>query len=308
MFYSTDVYHYIRAELSGLGIDFESADFSYAVNHSQGDHVTFSGKIEAAELNKCVDLYVEALQKTNAPSYEVDALSKKLKYFLKVYHQVASSYLDITGRSYSRSKIEFEDVGLDILSDSGEDDEKYFHYMEVDGEVLIGRFGLVQFWYSDFIDFLNFVSNSITDCLQRAYGTLSKVSMAMYNAVEDFKYSRVINDRLTLSITAVSVDSCDMDLGDCYLDTEVSPFGKTQDIRNNELIKAMYHGVANNQDVPVQVKISFIDEDENVVSETWRVTYSTLDANGKYKIADRRSLISEAVYDLRAALDISKAA
>lgn len=308
MFDYNDTKNYVRAELSELGIDFDYAEVVAGVSHCQSDQVSINCQITAVELSVCVDRYIESLNGGDTPDFAISTLKEKLKYFLKVYDAVARDHMEVDGKHWASSRIEYEDVCEDILCESqdegfesGYDREKYNELMKIDDRVLIARFALKQFWESDFSNFLNYVTDSITECLQRAYSTLGDMSLAFYR-MSEHSYSRRINDEYTLTIS-LDEDSYQREISDSYMEEVVSTTGKVVLKRNDEWLINIYNSVADESDVPMTACVRILNEDDEVVSEIYRGTYVSLQPNGYLKIGDRGEIVREAFAQLREELE-----
>ncbi|EEX1006234.1 hypothetical protein D3981_004214 [Escherichia coli] len=304
MFDYNDTKNYVRAELSELGIDFDYAEVIAGVSHCQSDEVSIKRRISAIELSQCVDIYVESLKGGDITDFDLSTLKAKLQYFLKVYDANARDYMEVEGKHYASSRIEYEDVCADILCESqderygsGYDREKYNELMKIDDRVLIARFALEQFWESDFSNFLSYITDSITDCLRRAYNTLGDMSLAYYR-MSEYSYSRRINDEYTLTIS-LEEDNYQEKITDCYMEDVVLPNGKVVSKRNDEYLISIFNSVADESSVPMTACVRILDEDDEVVSELYRHTYASLQPNGYLKIGERGEIVREAFDQLR---------
>ncbi|CAM6937538.1 MULTISPECIES: hypothetical protein [Escherichia] len=270
----TDNQNYVRAVLAGIGIDFDETQMIINVSHCQGDEVSFSCSISASELRHSVDHYVDTLNDTQLDGLEANTLKKRLAYFLEVFDQVSGQYLDIAGKHYATSRIEYDDVCSDVLSLSadstqpgGYDREEYKRLMEVDGQVLIARFALELFWNTHFIGLINYVSDEITSRLYEAYRTFSDISMAAYT-FSDYSYSRRISDELSLHIS-LQEDDFEDQLTDCYMDETTLPSGKVVLRRNNESIIDIYERYAAKSYFHMVACVRVLDLDGEVVTELY---------------------------------------
>ena len=124
-----------------------------------------------------------------------------------MFDAVSGQYLEISGKHFATSRFEYDDVCSEVLSMSndvsqskGYDRDEYNRLMQVDGQVMIARFALQQFWDTHFIGLITFVSESITSSLYKAYETFSDISLACYK-LSEYSYSRSINSELTLNIS-----------------------------------------------------------------------------------------------------------
>lgn len=299
-----DNQNYVRAVLADIGIDFDETEIHINVSHCQGDEVSFSCSISASELRQSVDHYAETLNATQLDGLDANTLKKRLVYFLEVFDQVSGQYLDISGKHYATSRFEYDDVCCDILSLSadstqpgGYDREEYKKLMEVDGQVLIARFALEQFWNTHFIGLINYVSDEITSGLHDAYRTFSDISMAAYTFSE-YSYSRRITDELSLHIS-LQEDDFDDQLTDCYMDETTLPSGKVVLRRNNESIIDIYESYAAKSYFHMVAHVRVLDQDGEVVNELYQgVNVSEL-TGGRVKIHDRQDLIYEVFSTLR---------
>ncbi|EFR0233212.1 hypothetical protein HZM05_002774 [Salmonella enterica] len=330
-----DNQNYVRAVLAGTGIDFDETEMFISVSHCQGDEVSFSCSISASELRESVDHYVDTLNDTQLAGLDANTLKKRLVYFLEVFDQVSGQYMDISGKHYATSRFEYDDVCSDVLSISadstqpgGYDREEYKRLMEVDGQVLIARFALEQFWNTHFIGLINYVSNEITSGLYEAYRTFSDIIMAAYTFSE-YSYSRRINDELSLHISLqeddldeqlsdcymdeitlpsegelsphISIQDNDLDeqLTDCHMDETSLPSGKVVLRRNNESIIDIYESYAAKSYFHMIACARVLDQDGEVITELYQgVNVSEL-ASGRIKIHDRQDLIYEVFANLR---------
>ncbi|EAN4326874.1 hypothetical protein EG703_04500 [Salmonella enterica] len=306
-----DNQNYVRAVLAGTGIDFDETEMFISVSHCQGDEVSFSCSISASELRESVDHYVDTLNDTQLAGLDVNTLKKRLVYFLEVFDQVSGQYMDISGKHYATSRFEYDDVCSDVLSISadstqlgGYDREEYKRLMEVDGQVLIARFALEQFWNTHFIGLINYVSDEITSGLYEAYRTFSDIIMASYTFSE-YSYSRRINDELSLHIS-LQEDDWDEQLSDCYMDETTLPSGKVVLRRNNESIISIYESYAAKSYFHMVACARVLDQDGEVVTELYQgVNVSEL-AGGRIKIHDRQDLIYEVFANLRKLIPASE--
>ncbi|MGS5368775.1 hypothetical protein ACVD2R_12145 [Escherichia coli] len=307
----TDNQNYVRAVLAGIGIDFDETQMIINVSHCQGDEVSFSCSISASELRHSVAHYVDTLNDTQLDGLEANTLKKRLAYFLEVFDQVSGQYLDIAGKHYATSRIEYDDVCSDVLSLSadstqpgGYDREEYKRLMEVDGQVLIARFALELFWNTYFIGLINYVSDEITSRLYEAYRTFSDISMAAYT-FSDYSYSRRISDELSLHIS-LQEDDFEDQLTDCYMDETTLPSGKVVLRRNNESIIDIYESYAAKSYFHMVACVRVLDLDGEVVTELYQgVNVSEL-AGGRIKIHDRQDLIYEVFTNLRELIPASE--
>lgn len=306
-----DNQNYVRAVLAGTGIDFDETEMFISVSHCQGDEVSFSCSISASELRESVDHYVDTLNDTQLAGLDANTLKKRLVYFLEVFDQVSGQYMDISGKHYATSRFEYDDVCSDVLSISadstqlgGYDREEYKRLMEVDGQVLIARFALEQFWNTHFIGLINYVSDEITSGLYEAYRTFSDIIMASYTFSE-YSYSRRINDELSLHIS-LQEDDWDEQLSDCYMDETTLPSGKVVLRRNNESIISIYESYAAKSYFHMVACARVLDQDGEVVTELYQgVNVSEL-AGGRIKIHDRQDLIYEVFANLRKLIPASE--
>ncbi|HFW3543050.1 TPA: hypothetical protein ACIBH9_002453 [Salmonella enterica subsp. diarizonae serovar 61:l,v:z35] len=306
-----DNQNYVRAVLAGTGIDFDETEMFISVSHCQGDEVSFSCSISASELRESVDHYVDTLNDTQLAGLDTNTLKKRLVYFLEVFDQVSGQYMDISGKHFATSRFEYDDVCSDVLSISadstqpgGYDREEYKRLMEVDGQVLIARFALEQFWNTHFIGLINYVSDEITSGLYEAYRTFSDIIMAAYTFSE-YSYSRRINDELSLHIS-LQEDDWDEQLSDCYMDETTLPSGKVVLRRNNESIISIYESYAAKSYFHMVACARVLDQDGEVVTELYQgVNVSEL-ASGRIKIHDRQDLIYEVFANLRKLIPASE--
>ncbi|EGE2355176.1 hypothetical protein DL738_20505 [Escherichia coli] len=306
-----DNQNYVRAVLAGTGIDFDETEMFISVSHCQGDEVSFSCSISASELRESVDHYVDTLNDTQLAGLDANTLKKRLVYFLEVFDQVSGQYMDISGKHYATSRFEYDDVCSDVLSISadstqpgGYDREEYKRLMEVDGQVLIARFALEQFWNTHFIGLINYVSDEITSGLYEAYRTFSDIIMAAYTFSE-YSYSRRINDELSLHIS-LQEDDLDEQLSDCYMDEITLPSGKVVLRRNNESIIGIYESYAAKSYFHMVACARVLDQDGEVITELYQgVNVSEL-ACGRIKIHDRQDLIYEVFANLRKLIPASE--
>ncbi|EKA1638940.1 hypothetical protein OJ405_002431 [Salmonella enterica] len=306
-----DNQNYVRAVLAGTGIDFDETEMFISVSHCQGDEVSFSCSISASELRESVDHYVDTLNDTQLAGLDANTLKKRLVYFLEVFDQVSGQYMDISGKHYATSRFEYDDVCSDVLSISadstqpgGYDREEYKRRMEVDGQVLIARFALEQFWNTHFIGLINYVSDEITSGLYEAYRTFSDIIMAAYTFSE-YSYSRRINDELSLHIS-LQEDDLDEQLSDCYMDEITLPSGKVVLRRNNESIIGIYESYAAKSYFHMVACARVLDQDGEVITELYQgVNVSEL-ACGRIKIHDRQDLIYEVFANLRKLIPASE--
>lgn len=307
----TDNQNYARAVLAGLGIDFDETNVIINVSHCQSDEVSFSCSILASELRESAGHYVDTLNDTQLAGLNADALKKRLAYFLEVFDGISGQYLDISGKHFATSRFEYDDVCSEVLSltaDSalpgGHDREEYKRLMEVDGQVLIARFALEQFWNSHFIGLINYVSDEITSRLYKVYSTFSDISMAAYTFSE-YSYTRCITDELSLHIT-LEEDDFEEQLIHCYMDETTLPTGKVVLRRNNETIIGIYEGYASQSYFNMVANVKVLDTDGEVVTELYQgVSVSEL-SGGRIKIHDRQELISEIFTNLREFIPVSE--
>lgn len=258
-----------------------------------------------------MDHYVDTLNDTQLAGLDANTLKKRLVYFLEVFDQVSGQYMDISGKHYATSRFEYDDVCSDVLSISadstqpgGYDREEYKRLMEVDGQVLIARFALEQFWNTHFIGLINYVSDEITSGLYEAYRTFSDIIMAAYTFSE-YSYSRRINDELSLHIS-LQEDDLDEQLSDCYMDEITLPSGKVVLRRNNESIIGIYESYAAKSYFHMVACARVLDQDGEVITELYQgVNVSEL-ACGRIKIHDRQDLIYEVFANLRKLIPASE--
>lgn len=304
MFNYDDMKNYVRAELGGMGIDFDEADIIASVCHTQGDEVSLSCKLKGSDLIDAVDIYIGTLSACTPLSAEHSALSKKIKSLLSAYDNLAYEEIIIEGKHYASSLVEFEPVvdeilahSADVTQRSGFDLRTYNQLMEVNGEVHIARFALQKFWDTEFEAFVEYLQDLLTESLYRAYATFSSISMAIYG-LSEYEYSRRINDGLTLNITLMDeTDSFGYD--DCYMDEVTLPNGKVIQKRNNETIINIFNSAADESSLPAVMRILFTDENGDEVYSSYSGMYVSKEKNGMLKIADRTSLLSEAFHELR---------
>ena len=304
MFHITDVHNYVRAELSGLGIDFDDSEVTASVCHTQGDEVSISCQLKGSDLMDAVDIYIGSISKDTTPSADHMVLSKKLKALLTIYDELAYSEIIIEGNHYASSLVEFEPIEYEILNRSSDESQRsgydlgtYNHLMQVNGEVHIARFALQKFWDTEFNTFVEYLQDSLTESLYRAYETFSNISMAFYG-LSDYRYSRQITDGLTLTIT-LEEENCPFEYVDCYMDEVTFPSGKVILKRNNETVINIFNNVADESDIPALMHILFTDENEVEVSSSYSGTCVSKGKDGKLKIADRTNLLREAFSEFR---------
>ncbi|MGS0066369.1 hypothetical protein ACUOJY_29875, partial [Escherichia coli] len=140
-----------------------------SVCHCQSDELSFTCNIKAIELKNVVDLYVDSISENEIEALNRESLKSRLCYFLEVFDAVSGQYLEISGKHFATSRFEYDDVCSEVLSMSndvsqskGYDRDEYNRLMQVDGQVMIARFALQQFWDTHFIGLITFVSESIT--------------------------------------------------------------------------------------------------------------------------------------------------
>ncbi|ARO93436.1 hypothetical protein ACY61_22975 [Salmonella enterica subsp. enterica serovar Saintpaul] len=304
MTHSSDDKNYVRAVLSYLGIDFDEADIVLSVCHCQSDELSFTCNITAIELKNAVDLYVDSISENEIEALNRESLKSRLCYFLEVFDAVSGQYLEISGKHFATSRFEYDDVCSEVLSMSndvsqskGYDRDEYNRLMQVDGQVMIARFALQQFWDTHFIGLITFVSESITSSLYKAYETFSDISLACYK-LSEYSYSRSINSELTLNISLKENDFCE-DLSDCYMEDEALPSGRVISRRNNDSIISIYESYAAASYIPMIASLEVVDEYGEVVTDLCHTVYVSELTGGRIKIHDRNDLVSEVFDNLR---------
>ncbi|HFU3583505.1 TPA: hypothetical protein ACGQRP_005634, partial [Escherichia coli] len=251
-----------------------------------------------------VDLYVDSISENEIEALNRESLKSRLCYFLEVFDAVSGQYLEISGKHFATSRFEYDDVCSEVLSMSndvsqskGYDRDEYNRLMQVDGQVMIARFALQQFWDTHFIGLITFVSESITSSLYKAYETFSDISLACYK-LSEYSYSRSINSELTLNISLKENDFCE-DLSDCYMEDEALPSGRVISRRNNDSIISIYESYAAASYIPMIASLEVVDEYGEVVTDLCHTVYVSELTGGRIKIHDRNDLVSEVFDNLR---------
>ncbi|MBL5923275.1 hypothetical protein I7V28_19535 [Lelliottia amnigena] len=304
MFKYHDMTNYVRAELGGMGIDFDEAEIIASVCHTQSDEVSLSCKLKGSDLIDAVDIYIGTLS-TDAPlSAEHAALSKKIKSLLWAYDDLASEEIRIEGKHYASSLVELEPVvdeilahSADVTQRSGFDLGTYNQLMAVNGEVHIARFALQKFWDTEFEAFVEYLQDLLSENLHRAYETFSSINMAICG-LSEYEFTRKINGGLTMNITLLE-ETDPFGYQDCYMEEVMLPHGKIINKRNNETIINIFNSAADESEISALMRILFTDEHGEEIYTSYSGTYVSKGKNGMLKIANRTSLLREAFHELR---------
>jgi len=292
------VHNFILAKFSFIGIDLDLSEISVPDVIINGKNIRIQSQFKPTRLEKAVDVYIGALNKSGAPKHEVEPLEKKLKYMLKVYESFSPDPFMVSIESFHNSTINFDNIACKIFSLSNESSQEYFRLMQVDGEVLIARILLKKFWHSDFSDFIDFIRDSLNNQIKDIADALWSITLALKKCY-NFEYKRRINSEFYLKVTFSAEDWFE---NERFMDLITFAVGNNELRRNDERILCFFENAAKGKILPVNVNFDFFDKSDNEFASYSTASFVTCVRRGRYQVADYSDLVHEAFDDFRCEL------
>lgn len=292
------VHNFILAKFSFIGIDLDLSEISVPDVIINGKNIRIQSQFKPTRLEKAVDVYIGALNKSGAPKHEVEPLGKKLKYMLKVYETFSSDPFMVSVESFHNSTINLDNIACKIFSLSNVSSQEYFRLMQVDGEVLIARMLLKKFWHSDFCDFIDFIRESLNNQIKDIADALWSFTTALKKCY-NFEYKRRINSDFYLKVTFSAEDWFE---NERFMDLITFAVGNNELRRNDERILCFFENAAKGKKLPVNVNFDFFDKSDNEFASYSTASYVTCVRRGRYQVVDYSDLVREAFDNFRCEL------
>lgn len=308
MFNESDDKNFVSAMLKNqLGLNINQEDITLYDKENHFDQLTFKANVGLDDLLPYLDSYISELIKHNASYSETELLRTKMKYFLKVYEKSGFESMRIRGYHNSLSSIQVVDIPSLILKGSAPESvddaidpslrkKIYQNRMSVDGKVLIARFALKQFFYSDFGDFIHEFEKSISRCLNVSLQVIKSVKDS-FNRLEKYRYQRRVTDVLTMNIE-LNTDEYPACMPDLYIRFNESE-GTTGVYRDDEKLIELYTCVSSGKDVPVISTVRFTGSEGSALYRSSQSTFCSVGPTGRVQICDRATLVHKAIEELR---------